>query len=141
VIVWRKQAQYGALSAHYKQANEFIAYIIPVGTPSLWAGPTNETTDWFQERPIKSVHPTEKPVLLVQRALRNHSASLIIDPFLGSGTTLVAAKQLGRKAIGIEIKEEYCEISAKRLRQDYLFILDEPMRLKRDLSSLFDTEK
>lgn len=72
-------------------------------------------------RQIGRVHPTQKPVGLFITIIKWYAdANIILDPYLGSGTTLVAAKNLGRKAIGIELEEEYCEIAVKRLRQGVL---------------------
>lgn len=70
-----------------------------------------------------NLHPTQKPQRLISQLVRLFSdpGELILDPFMGSGTTLVAAKNLGRKAIGIEIEEKYAEIAVKRLAQRVLF--------------------
>jgi DNA modification methylase len=64
-------------------------------------------------------HPTQKPISLLKWCVlqADNEPDLILDPFLGSGTTAVACKTLGRKCIGIEISEKYCEIAAKRLSQ------------------------
>jgi site-specific DNA-methyltransferase (adenine-specific) len=70
----------------------------------------------------QGIHPTQKPLPLVKRWVKDFSneGEMILDPFMGSGTTLRAAKDLGRQAIGIEIEERYCEIAAKRLSQGVL---------------------
>ncbi len=65
-------------------------------------------------------HPNQKPVTLLRHLISKVKADVILDPFMGSGTTLRAAKDLGRKAIGIEIEERYCEIAAKRLQQSVM---------------------
>jgi site-specific DNA-methyltransferase (adenine-specific) len=67
-------------------------------------------------------HPTVKPLAIVKDFVERASGDFpILDPFMGSGTTLRAAKDLWRRAIGIEIEEKYCEIAAKRMAQEVLF--------------------
>jgi len=68
------------------------------------------------------VHPTQKPLRLMKWCLGHKWASgIVLDPFMGSGTTLRAAKDLGRQAIGIELEERYCEMAANRMSQEVLF--------------------
>lgn len=80
------------------------------------------------ESPPKIGHPCSKPIKAWTRLLviGSRDSETVLDPFMGSGTTLRAAKDLGRKAIGIEIEEKYCEIAAKRLAQEVLPIYGKP---------------
>ena len=88
-------------------------------------GNTGQGKPWWQ-RDFDGVaqtryHPTQKPLELIRHLVdRCPPLAEIIDPFMGSGTTLRAAKDCGRRAIGIEIEERYCEIAAKRLAQEVL---------------------
>ncbi len=81
------------------------------GLPAVWS-----------YNKISGFHPTGKPEPLLLDWVRQFSDAdeLILDPFMGSGTTLAAAKRLGRNAIGIEREERYCEIAAKRMQQEAL---------------------
>jgi site-specific DNA-methyltransferase (adenine-specific) len=95
---------------------------------ALWAMPGFALSDRglpdVQRWPWSSVkpngHPAEKPIEGMDWIIRQSDRKFILDPFMGSGTTLAAAKKLGLRAIGIEIEERYCEIAAKRLAQEVL---------------------
>ena len=100
-----------------------IAPVLLYGTaPNLNLGAKQTATRSRGRAMVELGHPCPKPVewmtWLVD--LASTKSDVVLDPFMGSGTTLVAAKNLGRKAIGIEIEERYCEIAAKRLAQEQL---------------------
>ena len=66
------------------------------------------------------LHPTEKPISMLMSIIETIPEGVILDPFMGSGTTLRAAKNLGRRAVGVEIEERYCHAAAERMGQEVL---------------------
>jgi len=118
VLTWKKE-QFCPGFSDYNQAGEFCLYGWKKDNGGhAWYGPTNESTIWEVHRdPTKTyIHPTQKPIALAQRAIRNSSkrGDLVLDTFLGSGSTLIAAESLGRRCFGIEIDPRYCQALSKR---------------------------
>jgi len=120
-IIWNKNiAQFGALSAQYKQKHEPCFYCFKKGNAPHWYGPTNEVTVWDVKRESKNeFHPTQKPIELPSRAMNNSSKieDLILDLFLGSGSTMIAAHQLNRKCYGMELDPKYCQVIIDRMHK------------------------
>jgi adenine-specific DNA-methyltransferase len=94
------------------------AYILVKGNPKKPDRAISDVLQWAT--PQCQQHPNQKPIGATSKVLSTYAntESTIIDPFMGSGTTLRAAKDLGMRAIGIEIEERYCEIAAKRMAQE-----------------------
>ena len=110
--------------AGWMSTSDFVLILAAPGAqPKFYApSPPHDTFVKARMEEHSAGHPAQKPVALVRSLVSNLAPEhgTILDPFMGSGTTLRAAKDLGRKAIGIEIEERYCEIAAKRLAQEVL---------------------
>ena len=124
-IVWVKENPPPHPRPAYVQATEWIVWLQKEGAAACWnaGGYTlNIERDAAPSGLERTAHPTQKPIDLTRRLVQRHSnkGDTILDPFMGSGTTLRAAKDLGRKAIGIEIEERYCEIAVQRLSQEVM---------------------
>ncbi len=115
LIVWVKNGGYGALNSNYKQKHEPCLYCKPSGESLNFKGATTETTIWEIDKDGKNkLHPTQKPVAFAEKAISNHDANIVLDSFLGSGSTLIAAQKTGRKCYGMELDPHYCDVIVKR---------------------------
>lgn len=113
VITWAKE-HFAFGYGDYSQQTEFCLYGWKEdGGPHIWYGPNNETTLWQIKRDVTKnyIHPTQKPIAIPQRAIKNSSkrGDIVLDLFLGSGSTLIAAESLGRKCYGVEIDPKYVD--------------------------------
>ena len=115
-IVWAKQ-QFAISRGDYHWKHEPCWYAVRHGKTGHWAGDRSQTTLWQIDKPHKSEtgHSTQKPLECMARPIRNHEAPEVYDPFLGSGTTMVAAQNLNRKCYGVEISPGYCAVILQRM--------------------------
>ncbi|MBT2748366.1 MULTISPECIES: site-specific DNA-methyltransferase [unclassified Lysobacter] len=115
-IIWAKN-KFTLGRADYQRQYEPILYGWRDGNDRFWCGDRDQGDVWFIDRTSKNdLHPTMKPVVLVERAIRNSSKSrdLVLDPFGGSGTTMIAAEKTGRRARLIELDPRYADVIVRR---------------------------
>ena len=117
VLTWAKES-FSPNFSDYNEQVEFCLYGWKGGARHNWYGPNNESTLWRINRDRTKLynHPTQKALDLAERAIRNSSkqGDIVFDPFLGSGTSLIASARLGRRCFGMEIEPKYCDIIIRR---------------------------
>jgi len=115
LLIWKKKGGYGALGAAYKPNHEPCLIWKPKGKKTDFIGSTTENRVWeIEKESINKLHPTQKPVAIPERAIRNHNSKTVLDLFLGSGSTLIACQKTGRKCYGMEIDPQYCDVIISR---------------------------
>ena len=113
MLVWDKKQM--GMGLPWRNQHELIAY----GKRSAAKNVTGANGNVLSfSRSGNENHPTEKPVTLILELMKNSNASTILDPFMGSGTTLVACQRLGRNGIGVEIDEGYFDIACRRVEAE-----------------------
>ena len=123
-IIWSKPSLVMG-RGHYHWQHEPCWYAVRKGGTAKWCGDRKQSTIWQIANMHrtqgnvddgKTIHSTQKPVECMARPIRNHGSNDddVYDPFLGSGTTLIAAEQLGRKCYGMEISPAYCDVIVQR---------------------------
>ena len=121
IITWDRGSGFNRNATFFVPCYEWV---IVVAKPSWRTAVRGAADDVWRFRPSDDSategHPAPFPLGLATTAIGATNATTVLDPFMGSGTTLRAAKDLGRKAIGIEISERYCEIAARRMGQEVL---------------------
>ncbi len=118
-IIWAKNT-FTLGRSDYQRQYEPILYGWPEGATRHWCGDRDQSDVWQIKKPHKNdLHPTMKPVELVERAIRNSSrpGDVVLDPFGGSGTTLIAAEKSGRQARLIELDPKYADVIVRRWQE------------------------
>lgn len=116
-IIWAKNHAQFMSSAKYKGKHEPCFYAHKKGKSAKWYGANNEVTLWEYDRASKNeYHPTQKPTALAERASKNSSpkGGIVLDTFLGSGSTLIACEKTKRRCYGMELDPQYVDVIVQR---------------------------
>jgi DNA modification methylase len=115
LLIWKKKGGYGALGASYKPNHEPCVLWKTKGSKLNFIGSTTENRVWeIDKEGINKLHPTQKPVEVPERAIRNHKADIVLDLFGGSGSTLIACERAGRTGRLMELDPKYCDVIINR---------------------------
>jgi len=138
-IIWAKNT-FTLGRADYQRQYEPILYGWKQGTDHFWCGARDQGDVWFVDKPrVNDLHPTMKPVELIERAIRNSSKSrdIVLDLFGGSGTTLIAAEHTGRSARLMELDPKYADVIIERWQNltDGVAVLEGEDRTYEDLKT------
>ncbi|MBS1877847.1 MAG: site-specific DNA-methyltransferase [Acidobacteria bacterium] len=118
-VIWAKNT-FTMGRSDYQRQYEPILYGWKEDTDHYWCGARDQGDVWFVKKPVKNeLHPTQKPVELIERALHNSSKTrdTVLDPFGGSGSTLIACERTGRQARLVELDPTYCDVIVRRWQE------------------------
>jgi DNA modification methylase len=118
-VIWAKNT-FTMGRSDYQRQYEPMLYGWKEGADHFWCGARDQGDVWFIKKPhVNDLHPTMKPVELVERAIRNSSKGrdTVLDPFGGSGSTLIACEKAGRQARLVELEPKYCDVICRRFQQ------------------------
>jgi DNA modification methylase len=138
-IIWAKNT-FALGRADYHQQFEAMLYGWKAGAQHYWCGARDQGNVWHFDKPARNdLHPTMKPIALVERAIRNSSKprDTVFDPFGGSGTTMIAAERTGRRAALLELDPAYADVIVQRWQAETgePAILDGPDRTFADITA------
>ena len=118
LIIWKKNNSTFNMGINYKQKHKPCLYWKPKGKTLSWAGGSKEDTVWEIKRESRNdFHPTQKPVELSERAIKNHSVGIVLDLFGGSGSTLIGCEKTNRNCRMMELSPAYCDVIVKRWQE------------------------
>ena len=137
IIIWKRKGGINFNPGYFLPTYEVI-YLIAKPKFKLAKKANAHGDIWEFGQESKNKHPAPFPVALIERIISSTNANIVLDPFMGSGTTALAAKNLGRQFIGIDISPEYCEMARERLKNPQSVIKTKDTCQKIDQLTLFD---